>query len=1180
LAAALQQAAARSPADVAAGSVRTLLTVWLTAEDGSLADGAVHHLAYGGGPHVLLAAATSSRLGVFSLEDLISEAFDADTSSSAVGAGGALAAGGGGRGWGSYFCAGRSGGASLVGAAECGAAARVLAISWTQQLDGVLVSTADGGVAMWQLRPVGGGGDTPHAAARLRRAWAAAAAEPQDALSAGVGAFAPSASVSTAGDRCASVWWPDSPAASGGGGGGGGARREKLKHPCALTSLAWCPGVLRKDIFAGGLDAGASGGGSPPPPQQAGGGAAAAAGGGRAPEDHPALMTVGVDGGVRVWVEMLVVHHPAAEPAAAASPGKPPTAAAAAAAAAASDPQAAQLDSYFAMALVVEPPPEHAQQAQPGAPLVALWGRSVGSMLGRSQAATASGTVLWLLTAAPGGAGAGGGLAVRLYAVRGLSAVVVASFAGTMSGASSLTAGSKRPQAVLWGQHSWAGLPPAAAGGPAHPPTLLSGGSPRLQSTLSAWITSEESFPDVHLFAAACRPPAGAAAAAWLDAAGVTYATVLEEGRGALSPRALPQRLAARSSWRAAAVAHAADVAALRAAPGDAAPPLLASADRRGDVVVWEGAGMQPLASLPGAIPPAAARGGECIEWLPRARDAGAGAGAELLAVCSSGGGGGGGAQVAVYRVRRDARDAELAAALALPGAPTALHALPGGGGSGGAAQQLAAVCPEGDGGPGSATVVCLVEVTTGGGGGGGVELRLAGAAPLPAGVGPVVASAGAAALPGVLLLGDVRGRVHIVTLEQCPAEGQRPSGARLAVVSTLEVPGAAPPAALAFAPETGHVAAATAGDAPALFIWRLDLESPFPAAAAAAAAPPAAALPLPAPAAAVAWLPGLAAPCLAVGGPQGGVTLWAPSRGGGAAWRHVAALPGRPGLGPVQRVAAGGGGWVVAAAGPRLVALSLEVATDHELKPLGRWARRLLCHAALPLGCCGGRGARRSGRRSGRGGKKNVPAGCVGIQEYVLDMRGMGWQLTFDFLPLCPQAPGRPGGPAAAVPPLGTARPAGGGARRRRGRRAARARRLAAGAAGARGAVRGRRGNAGALPRRLLPGQRRGAAVAKGGRRRGAAAAVPGGPPGRAPGSRAGRPASGAGPEWGRQQQQQQQQRRRCCGAAAAAGAGGPGAGVGGARLCGVWRAAAGLARAPPAAAAAAAADACFPAG
>ncbi len=801
----------------------------------------VVRLAFGGGPHVLLAAASAGgRLAALSLEALVAGAFRADAPAAGPGAG-------------------PCGGEERVHVAAASLAAGgngsgdVLALSWTQQLDGVLVSTACGALTMWALRPDAVAGDAPHAA--LRRAWRAQAPEPQDVLSAGVGVGAPSASAAAAGERGASVWWPQvdddvAAAAAAANGAPAGATRERLKHPCRVAALEWCPGVLRRDALAAGA------GGA----DEGGGGAAAA-------EDHPALMTAGADGGVRLWVEMLVVLHAAAAPAPPPARGgaSPP----------ASPRERPQLDSYFAMALVVEPPRgDFAADGADGARLVARWARPAGSVLGR-PGARGAGAALWLLTAQappPDGDGASGATwTLRLHAVRGLSAVVVASFAGHAGGAGGHAAGGRRAQAVLWGEADW--RPGAAAAG----------------AEFSAWVTAEDCAPLAHVAWAARAQGA-------LLFGGARVAALADADAGTPTAAAAARRLAPAAAWAARAPAHAAPVAALAAGAG----PWVASADAGGTLAVWRGAELAPADARARASALAA------LCWAPGAEGRHA-----LLAAPR---GGGGALAIAV--------DAQSGALLAEEALAARLGAHPRGG----------LLCLE-LGGRRVAAAVAADGGLTVFEGAGGAATRVA----LPAAVGEVAA---VAAAPGGLLLAGADGAVHYVRLDAWPAP-------RLRAASALRLPGGAAAAALAADAESG-LAAAAAGEA--LVIW----EPGFGGAADASSSgdsgtatevEASAVVALDFAAAAAVWVPGLSAPCVAVGGAAGRVEFFAPARGAG--WRRLAALAAGPGLGAVAALALAPDGAVLAAAGPRVLALGRDAAAvDGRAAPLAR----LVLDAAGPL--------------------------------------------------------------------------------------------------------------------------------------------------------------------------------------------------------------------------------------
>ena len=173
-----------------------------------------------------------------------------------------------------------------------------------------------------------------------------------------------------------------------------------------------------------------------------------------------------------------------------------------------------QLSSYFLTALVIEPP---AQAEQPGA-VQALWGRSVGAVLGHAPHYRRGCPVFWVLSVVSAPTAPGAALhpaLLRLHAVRGLSAVVVS---GSGAGARQAS-GPLRPQAVLWGEHTLAPaeLDPtdpragAAKGGAASPPSGAPGaaagvgGAPCKQRlvSLSCWVATEHDFPLIHVFSSA-----------------------------------------------------------------------------------------------------------------------------------------------------------------------------------------------------------------------------------------------------------------------------------------------------------------------------------------------------------------------------------------------------------------------------------------------------------------------------------------------------------------------------------------------------------------------------------------------------------------------------------------------------------------------------------------------------
>lgn len=917
---------------------------------------AITHLTYGGGPHVLLAAASATRLTLLSLEPLLAHTFEAESGASA--SGGTSAA----HGW--DLPAAVHAEIYVIGSMELGESdGGVIALSWTQQLDGVLVSRTGGALQMWELLPVvlpeaakaedRDAGFPPAAPAALRLSWATEAPEPQDLLSAGVNTDAPSASACTAGEKCANIWWPggeNPPAPERSVAGVSSARRERLKHTCNVVGLEWCPGVLRKDILAAGL-----GTGGPNSPGAAGGTAvgpgsetASTSGG---PEDHPALMTLGSDDTVRIWVEMLVVTQPQA---ALAAPGSPERGKRAP-----SPPPQPVLDSYFAMTLVIEPP-EGLQDAGKGGSggrqTVARWVQSTGSILGRAARGATSASVLWLITGftfevgAAGAAGDSGGYLIRLHAVRGLSAVVVASFPGSMTGPSTVNAGAKRPQAVLWGQHAWRGssINQYQAEG-------LSSHS-RFLSSFSAWMSAEDDFPRVTCFDALCCVPDESAqlTRGALHAAAITYATVLAESP--TSPTALHQQLEAVQGWSGAAAMMGGTVCAMHCAPSSR---MVASMERTGELMLWRLAAynVEPVGAigLRNAAPLAARGGGlgshgaTSVHWVVVP---GLDSQVQVLAAILD-------RHLTVLTVVTQS-DGNVticrAADVTLTHDAIALQALTVPGGAVGEAEAGQVCWLVVVGNQDQASCLSILEITSaavsssGGGIGGfaggapGVSVRnLATAQPFPGHLGPITACSRLHGAPAGLLLGSAEGAVHSVSL-QYNASTQKASFTP--TFATVEVSGKV--VALAMDVESGTVAAVTSGESTTrLSLWQPTSETSSnrrtsmtsTTGTSKVVQQPSTSVRLPEDASSVAWVPGMAMPCVAVGCASDGVALYAPTRGAGSGhegWQRVAHMPRQPGTAGVPLVAASRSR-LVAAAGPCVLSLSDKVVIRDEEMALSR---------------------------------------------------------------------------------------------------------------------------------------------------------------------------------------------------------------------------------------------------
>jgi hypothetical protein len=188
---------------------------------------------------------------------------------------------------------------------------------------------------------------------------------------------------------------------------------------------------------------------------------------------------------VRIWVEMVVVGGVGAGSGSSGgvrgAGSTPPLTAI-----------SVQAESFFCMALVVEPP------GRGVCTWAALWACHGGG------GGAAPGPALWLVTlhrmAAPpdfaGGAGGAGGALVHLHVVRGLATVVMHSgrsaglTAGLLPSAGHRGSGQRRPQVVLWGEHRLSSSECAGAC------AALVGGK------LAAWVTSGTRLPRFHLAAA------------------------------------------------------------------------------------------------------------------------------------------------------------------------------------------------------------------------------------------------------------------------------------------------------------------------------------------------------------------------------------------------------------------------------------------------------------------------------------------------------------------------------------------------------------------------------------------------------------------------------------------------------------------------------------------------------
>ncbi|KAL6779348.1 hypothetical protein ACKKBG_A11965 [Auxenochlorella protothecoides x Auxenochlorella symbiontica] len=415
--------------------------------------------------------------------------------------------------------------------------------SWTARVDGLFVCLADGTLSMLRL-------DWP--ARRLTEHWTIRPPEAQGTLAAGRSPAAPAASAAAPAcrDPAVSVWWP--PAESGAQ--GSGARREKLRHPCPVLGLAWSRRVLRKPAATG-----------------------LAGGGPGALKDHPALLTVGADGDVRLWVEMALVQ-PAADPT-----------------------QQPQLDSFFCMAMVIQGP---AQGFYPGS-LRAVWAEEEreeeegdkGSGPGAThdagdltpRRAPPDDDLLWLVSRCRAAEGPPGmepaGTAphistlTRVHVVRALQAVVVSSWRAEEGPSSAGPGAVTSAQAVLWGQLEQ--RRPRGAHHMDSPPSLTC----RLEAR-------EGSSTILVLESAAAAPPAVPRPEVRIDCSrfATVPAAVQEPGtffRPRPTPRTagLPPALTLLSAWRGAATGHATPVIDIAGSPYGG---QLGSLDSGGSLLLWE----------------------------------------------------------------------------------------------------------------------------------------------------------------------------------------------------------------------------------------------------------------------------------------------------------------------------------------------------------------------------------------------------------------------------------------------------------------------------------------------------------------------------------------------------------------------------------------------------------------
>lgn len=131
---------------------------------------------------------------------------------------------------------------------------KIVAIEWTQAADGLLMADDQGNVTLYHLSwpPASRLSledlDAPAVRVKpsLTQAWqgrSSIAVQPQDLITAGACAVAPSASA-TSGSKTVTIWWPQH--VDGAAQQAGWAVAEQLRHPAPICGLQWSPGALQK----------------------------------------------------------------------------------------------------------------------------------------------------------------------------------------------------------------------------------------------------------------------------------------------------------------------------------------------------------------------------------------------------------------------------------------------------------------------------------------------------------------------------------------------------------------------------------------------------------------------------------------------------------------------------------------------------------------------------------------------------------------------------------------------------------------------------------------------------------------------------------------------------------------------------------------------------------------------
>ena len=122
----------------------------------------------------------------------------------------------------------------------------LVALSWTQEGDGLLSADVQGGIIMWRMT---------HGERQLTRAWVGGSStvvQPQGILTAGANILSPSASACP-GTKHVTIWWPEeieehsNPAQASEASEAPTvvAVAEQLRHPVGVVAAQWSPGSLQ-----------------------------------------------------------------------------------------------------------------------------------------------------------------------------------------------------------------------------------------------------------------------------------------------------------------------------------------------------------------------------------------------------------------------------------------------------------------------------------------------------------------------------------------------------------------------------------------------------------------------------------------------------------------------------------------------------------------------------------------------------------------------------------------------------------------------------------------------------------------------------------------------------------------------------------------------------------------------